>query len=108
MKKKKTVWMLAHERERQRYIDEIKPMFNDIVISCATDLFRLVGFHDGEDDYYYICRDWRGRKHLVSCCIPVESLRKLHTYEFIEGMFNRNGCPRQKKMLVTRDKNSPK
>lgn len=91
---------IVYDTNRDKILEECKEMFNDICLSF-THVYRLVGFMEGEDDYYYIFDDYRGNRNYVSCCICIDSLKnKVSQYEALEMMFTLNGCPPAEEFLL--------
>ena len=54
---------------------EIKEFGNQIVL-YSGDLYRLIGYADGKDDYYYIMKNLRGVKSWQSCVGGIVPLKK--------------------------------
>lgn len=82
----------------------VKDHHNEIVITAAMDIGRLVGYADGEDDVYYIIRYPYGPRHgdrYISCVMPLIFLKDslpASDYSLLNSL-ELNGCPLEPEFL---------
>jgi hypothetical protein len=92
---------IVYDEQRDKILVECKAKFNDICLSF-NNIYRLVGFKEGEDDYYYICDDIYGKRSYVSCCCFMESLKgKIDQYDALEKVFTLNGGYAEKEFILS-------
>jgi len=92
------------EKRKQQIIEEIKSKFNDICLVYDSDQGRLIGFHEDEDDYYYVIKKYNGKIVLYSCCGHCTSLKGNYPrYDYIEETFERNGGTKELVMRISKD-----
>jgi hypothetical protein len=93
-----------------RLLEECRGMHNDVCILYDSQIVRLVGCHDGEEDYYYIVRGFAsGSKEWKASCVGhIYSLRGLippERYKQTEEILSLNGCGPSEKLIATKDVN---
>ncbi len=98
---------------RDGLIEELKPKLNDIGIIGDTNLCRLIGFHEDDDDFYYhvlymnghnrhsdkndVYFSMVGRFETLKGVLPEES------YKRMESTFSLNGAPPSKEFIISKD-----
>lgn len=88
--------------QRNECIEEVKRQFNHIGIWADTDIVRLIGFAEDEDDFYWHIMYIGGKEVYASMVGPFESLvGKSERYAQIENVFSLNGCPKAEEMRIT-------
>ncbi len=79
--------------ERNIILAECRKMFNDICIVGDTNIGRLIGFHEDENDYYYHILYMKGKTRLHSAVGPCISLKGIYPrYKQIDKIFSLNGA----------------
>lgn len=71
---------------------EVKDYGNQIVL-YSGELYRLIGYADGKEDYYYITKDMRGRRSWQSCVggiVPLKKYLPEKDYEHLDNLFELN------------------
>ena len=75
-------------------LSEINQYINTIILSFGDfTLYRLMGFYEDTDDYYYNLKDIKGQFSLHSCVmgfIPLKNKIDDDDYERIESVFEIN------------------
>ncbi len=80
--------------------------FNQLVIAHDLSIKRLVGYMDGEDDYYYILKNPYGHVHpysYVSAVMPLYFLKETTTadvYDQLDALAKMNGSECELEMIV--------
>lgn len=87
--------------------DECRPFHNDICVLYDSELVRLVGVHEDEDDFYYRVRRIipPRREFLASAVGRIVSLRAIYPadeYQHMDQVFTLNGAGPSEEFLVTR------
>lgn len=80
----------------EKLAEEYKPFHNHICLMYGSELVRLLGVKEADDDFYYIGRSIGFNSNIVSYSAVghCESLKgKLETYDHMENAFTLNGCP---------------
>ena len=98
---------------KEEMIAEMIPMFNDIGILHETELGRLVGFAEDDDDYYYIVRHLKNFRYDFkdedgfytvhhSCVGAFVSLKPIYgeRYEHMDDVFTTNGAPHADTFII--------
>lgn len=88
----------------KKFIKEMKPFHNHICILHDTELVRLIGVGEDEQDYYYIVKDigfnqnstggYNKKEYWYSAVGTCISLKNVYErYENMEKCFSLNNCP---------------
>jgi len=83
--------------------------FNQLVISHDLSIKRLVGYIDGEDDYYYILKNTYGSVHdytNVSAVMPLYFLKDStahDVYTQLDSMASMNGADCESNIIVKKE-----
>jgi hypothetical protein len=84
---------------------EMRPFHNDVGVVGDGDLARLLGVHEGADDFYYIVVHLHGRVVRHTCVGAFESLRgKLDRYDRLDKVFSLNGAGANSEFICTNSK----
>lgn len=98
----------------EKLIREMRPYFNEICLIYDFSLGRLVGIHEGEDDFYYIIHFPYGHPHgrelpeggkevLCSAVGYCTTMKGHERYDALDANFARNGCPPIDEFIIGRD-----
>jgi len=71
---------------------EVKDYGNQIVI-YSGDLYRLIGYEDGKDDYFYILKRCNGTKIWGSCVggiVPLKKYLPTKDYSSLDNLWKMN------------------
>lgn len=89
----------------EKLADEMRPFHNDICILHDCELVRLVGVHDGDDDFYYRVRGKRPHGEYLSTAVGhIVSLRGIYPaerYHHMDQVFALNGAEPTDEFVVT-------
>lgn len=83
--------------------------FNQLVISHDLSIKRLVGYIDGEDDYYYILKNTYGSVHdytNVSAVMPLYFLKDStdqEVYIQLDSIASMNGADCESNMIIKKE-----
>jgi len=89
----------------ENLIKEFKRYHNHICISNFTDMYRLIGLEEAEEDYYYILMTLQGNLVISSCVGNLYSLKDYlpqGLYEKTDNIFNINGGGRIEEDFIIR------
>ncbi len=87
-------------------LEEITPLFNEMVLVYDTDVGRLVGYHEDLIDCYYVVRraGLSGEEGKITYCSAVGKIEPLEPlvddYAAIDAHHAAHGCPREKIRLI--------
>lgn len=89
--------------------ESVSQGFNQLVIAHDLSIKRLVGYIDGEDDYYYILKNAYGSVHAynnVSAVMPLYFLKDStpsDVYKHLDQMAEFNGMEAEKELIIKRN-----
>lgn len=89
--------------------EDVSNGFNQLVIAHDLSIKRLVGYMDGEDDYYYILKNPTGYVHAysyVSAVMPLYFLKnstELSAYESLDTLASLNGAGYEAEMIIRKE-----
>jgi hypothetical protein len=89
--------------ERDKFIAELKTMFNDICIIYDDELVRLVGFYEDEMDFYYHVKNGKGEPRYCSAVGHLVSLKGIYpeaNYQRLDDGWHMNHCQRETAFVV--------
>ncbi len=85
----------------EKLVEEMKPFHNHIGIAMDSELVRLIGIGDDDEDFYYICLHEGGKISWYTCVGPFESLKgKIERYDILDSCFELNNCKKTKEFLI--------
>lgn len=79
---------------------ETQQHFNELVITPGGHVGRLIGFYDGEDDYYYIVLNMYGAEHrqtywsCVGALIYLKNQISAEEYDVLDRTAELAGAPK--------------
>lgn len=86
--------------------DLVSTGFNQLVIAHDLSIKRLVGYMDGEDDYYYILKNPYGHVQpysYVSAVMPLYFLKETtaaDVYEQLDSLAKMNGAECEPELII--------
>jgi hypothetical protein len=87
------------------FLEELKAHSNEICLYGNTNMTRLIGYYEDDDECYYVVRGRYGDKvGLLSCVGGLLSLKKYlpeAVYQGIENTFAQNGSDAEENFQVT-------
>lgn len=89
--------------------EQVSNGFNQLVIAHDLSIKRLVGYIDGEDDYYYILKDAYGSIYgytNVSAVMPLYFLKDCtepSVYAQIDSMATLNGVVHEVELIIKKE-----
>ncbi len=98
---------------REIAIKDLKTKFNDIGIIGDTDLCRLIGFHEDDDDFCYHVLYMNGHNHfsdrndsyftMVGRFETLKGVLPEESYKRMESTFSLNGAPPSEEFIISKD-----
>lgn len=83
----------------EKLVKEYEPLHNHICLLHGTQLVRLLGVEEREDDFYYIVQGLREPVTRATCVGHCDSLKYKVNY-YPDEVFTINGCPPTEKFEV--------
>lgn len=86
--------------------EQVSAGFNQLVIAHDLSIKRLVGYMDGEDDYYYILKNSYGHVQpysYVSAVMPLYFLKETtaaDVYEQLDSLAKMNGAECELALII--------
>ncbi len=77
------------------YLEECRLLFNEIGLYCDSDICRLIGYAEDDEDCYYLLMYPGGMLHYSSMVGPFESLKGTYKrYQQLEKLMTESwDCP---------------